>query len=90
MMCIGARVTLRPAHNWLSRFAPLARTQRVGTVVSLPDDRRAEVAFDVGRPGARQVVSTFLRADLLPSIKSPPCDQIDLLATAPAPKGDAP
>lgn len=62
----GARVRLRPSHNWLSRYAPLAAHGRVGTVMGLEGDSMAHVEFDVVKRGAKPIKGCFLISDLIP------------------------
>lgn len=62
---IGSRVRLRPAHNWLSRYAPLAESGRVGTVMATDEFARAEVEFDVVRHWAKPIRGWFLVIDLI-------------------------
>jgi hypothetical protein len=62
---IGARVRLRPSHNWLSRYAPLAERGRLGTVTALEGDRNAHVEFDVVRRGAKTIKACFMILDLI-------------------------
>lgn len=72
---IGDRVRLAPSRDWLSRYAPLAEHGRPGTITGLPDERTADVTFDVKRPGAKPVSSTFARADLMPCAVPAPVEQ---------------
>lgn len=62
---IGSRVRLRPAHNWLSKYAKLAESGRVGTVMATNEMVRAEVEFDVVRRGAQPIGGRFLVIDLI-------------------------
>lgn len=62
---VGDRVKLRPCHNWLSRYAPLAASERAGTITGFPSDRQAWVQFDVVKRGAAPIHETFARSDLI-------------------------
>lgn len=70
-LAVGSRVRLRSAHNWLSRYASLAKNGRVGTVTRLPDERTAEVKFDTVRPSAKPIWSVFARDDLILRVVPP-------------------
>lgn len=61
----GDRVRLRQSNRWLSKYAPLAVSGRLGTVVWFPGDGSAEVVFDVVRPGAKAIEGAFNPKDLI-------------------------
>ena len=78
---VGTRVRLRPARGWLPRYAPLAATGRLGTVVGRPDPHRALVKFDTVRRGAMPICATFLVASLIVVAGAPGADtQMELPA----------
>jgi hypothetical protein len=78
---LQSRVRLRPAHNWLSKYAPLAEAGRLGTVLGRPDPHRAFVKFDTVRRGAMPICASFLIVDLIVVAGAQPADaQAELLA----------
>ena len=80
---VGSRVYLKPDHNWLTRYAPLAEHKRPGTVTNLPDERTAEVIFDTNRPGAIPITGRFFRGDLM-LCSIPKREQADLFQIVPS------
>ena len=75
-LVVGSRVRLKPAHNWLTRYAPLAANGRVGTITAIGSETSACVEFDTVRPGARPIAGTFSRDDL-EMLNAPKMEQLD-------------
>lgn len=80
-LAVGDRVRLKPAHNWLTRYAPLAANGRVGTITAIGSETSACVEFDTVRPGARPIAGTF-SLDALVIVNVPKVEQFDAFSRA--------
>jgi hypothetical protein len=59
----GDRVRLKPFHDWLDTWRPLANSGRLGTVTSVGESQ-VVIQFDAARDGAKQRTANFSRDDI--------------------------
>lgn len=75
----GDRVRLRPRHDWLSAYAPLAEHGRVGTVLDLDERGYPLIQFDTVRPGTKPKRGTFNPRDVIVVAVPAPAEQLEAM-----------